>query len=238
VGPEQQEIYLNLVTEFVPENLERVLAHFKNQNLRMPLLLAKVYTFQLLRALAYLHSLGVCHRDIKPENLLIEPQTQRLKLADFGSAKVLEKGLNSVPYVSMRCVRAPELLMGNEFYSHSVDTWAAGCILACMLKGQFLFEGASNQEVLVCIFRILGTPNQEQLAKLAPEQTLAKETEIPQIQGSGITAEFSAKVPPEALDLVKKMLVYTPSRRIKPVEALAHPFFDELRKTQVSFKNG
>lgn len=144
MGPEEQEIYLNIVTEFLPENLEKVLNHFSSQDLRMPILLAKVYAFQLLRGLAYLHSLRICHRDIKPENLLIDPRSQRLKIADFGSAKVLEKGLNSVPYVSTRSVRAPELLMGNEFYTNAVDTWAAGCILAAMLKGKSLFQGDSN----------------------------------------------------------------------------------------------
>jgi glycogen synthase kinase 3 beta len=40
--------------------------------------------YQLCRALAYIHSLGICHRDIKPQNLLLDPQTGILKLCDFG----------------------------------------------------------------------------------------------------------------------------------------------------------
>lgn len=45
--------------------------------------------FQIFRALAYIHAIGVCHRDIKPQNLLVNPHTHQLKLCDFGSAKVL-----------------------------------------------------------------------------------------------------------------------------------------------------
>ena len=47
-------------------------------------IVGQLYIYQLCRALAYIHSLGVCHRDIKPQNLLVNPKTHELKLCDFG----------------------------------------------------------------------------------------------------------------------------------------------------------
>lgn len=50
----------------------------------MPSLYVKLYTYQVLRSLAYIHSVGICHRDIKPQNLLLDPSTGIVKLCDFG----------------------------------------------------------------------------------------------------------------------------------------------------------
>ena len=51
----------------------------------------------------YLEAKGVMHRDLKPENILIDPQTHALKLADFGSAKILNPGQASTTYICTRC---------------------------------------------------------------------------------------------------------------------------------------
>jgi glycogen synthase kinase 3 beta len=50
----------------------------------------KVFVYQMVRGLNYLHSLGVCHRDLKPQNVLAKGK--RLVICDFGSAKVLSPG--------------------------------------------------------------------------------------------------------------------------------------------------
>lgn len=70
--------------EYVPETVYRVSRHYAKIKQSIPLLLVKLYMYQLFRALAYSHTLGICHRDIKPQNLLVSPVTGVLKLCDFG----------------------------------------------------------------------------------------------------------------------------------------------------------
>ena len=77
----------------------------------------KLYMYQCLRSLAYIHSMGICHRDIKPQNLLLDPARGILKLCDFGSAKILVKGEPNVSYICSRYYRAPELIFGATDYT-------------------------------------------------------------------------------------------------------------------------
>ncbi|KAL3517113.1 hypothetical protein ACH5RR_024015, partial [Cinchona calisaya] len=87
---EKNEVYLNLVLEYVSETVYRVSRHYSRTNHHMPTIYVQLYTYQICRALNYWHSvIGVCHRDIKPQNLLVNPHTHQLKICDFGSAKML-----------------------------------------------------------------------------------------------------------------------------------------------------
>jgi glycogen synthase kinase 3 beta len=79
-----EEVYLNLVLEYVPDTVYRVARQYSKVKQPIPLTYVKLYMYQLLRALAYVHARGICHRDIKPQNLLLDPQTSILKLCDFG----------------------------------------------------------------------------------------------------------------------------------------------------------
>ena len=97
-GDKPDETYLNLVMDFVPQTVYGMSRHYAKSKKTFPLLYMKLYTYQLCRSLAYIHSLGVCHRDIKPQNLLVHPETHVLKLCDFGSAKILV-GEPNVSYI-------------------------------------------------------------------------------------------------------------------------------------------
>ncbi|KAK7821636.1 shaggy-related protein kinase eta [Quercus suber] len=134
---DKEELYLNLVLEFVPETVNRIARTYSRNNQRMPLIYVKLYTYQICRALAYIHNcIGICHRDIKPQNLLVNPHTHQLKLCDFGSAKVLVKGEPNVSYICSRYYRAPELIFGATEYTTAIDIWSTGCVMAELLLGQ------------------------------------------------------------------------------------------------------
>ena len=63
----KDEVYLNLVLEYVPETVYRASRHYAKLKQPMPMLQIKLYMYQLLRSLMYIHSIGICHRDIKPQ---------------------------------------------------------------------------------------------------------------------------------------------------------------------------
>tara|TARA_B110000285_G_C14598462_1_gene369508 strand:+ start:258 stop:551 length:294 start_codon:yes stop_codon:yes gene_type:complete len=68
-------IYLYIVMDYVPETLNRIISHHNSIKSLIPMIYVKLYAYQILRALAYLHALGLCHRDIKPSNCLVDPVT-------------------------------------------------------------------------------------------------------------------------------------------------------------------
>ncbi|KAF5946863.1 hypothetical protein HYC85_017091 [Camellia sinensis] len=234
---EKDELYLNLVLEYVPETIHRVIKHFNKLNQRMPLIYVKLYAYQVSSGLCltFIALFGVCHRDIKPQNLLVNPHTHQLKLCDFGSAKVLVKGEPNISYICSRYYRAPELIFGATEYTTAIDVWSAGCVLAELLLGQPLFPGESGVDQLVEIIKVLGTPTREEIKCMNPNYT---EFKFPQIKAHPWHKIFHKRMPPEAVDLVSRLLQYSPNLRCAALDALIHPFFDELRDSNTRLPNG
>jgi len=191
----------------------------------MPTLEVKLYIYQLFRSLAYIHSQGICHRDIKPQNLLLDPATGVLKLCDFGSAKILVENEPNVSYICSRYYRAPELIFGATNYTPKIDVWSTGCVMAELMLGQPLFPGESGIDQLVEIIKVLGTPTREQIRTMNPNYM---EHKFPQIKPHPFSKVFR-KASPDAIDLISRLLEYTPTQRLSAIEALTHPFFEELR---------
>ncbi|XP_048138057.1 shaggy-related protein kinase zeta isoform X2 [Rhodamnia argentea] len=230
------ELFLNLVMEYVPESLYQVLEHYRSMNQQMPLIYVKLYTYQIFQGLAYIHSVpGVCHRDVKPQNILVNPLTHQVKLCDFGSAKVLVNGEANIAYICSRYYRAPELIFGATEYTTSIDIWSAGCVLAELLLGQPLFPGENAVDQLVEIIKVLGTPTREEVRCMNPNYT---DFRFPQIKAHPWHKIFHKRMPPEAIDLASRLLQYSPRLRCTALEACAHPFFDELREPNARLPTG
>jgi len=65
-GDNPDEVYLNLVMEFVPETLSKMVRFHRKSKQPFPPTLIKYYSYQMFRSLSYLLGVGICHRDIKP----------------------------------------------------------------------------------------------------------------------------------------------------------------------------
>ncbi|KAI9313182.1 kinase-like domain-containing protein [Dichotomocladium elegans] len=234
VENKQDEVYLNLVMEYIPDTLYRSIRLYAKQKQTMPITLVRVYIYQVIRSLAYIHSLGICHRDIKPQNILLDPATGICKMCDFGSAKVLVPGEPNVSYICSRYYRAPELIFGATNYTLNIDIWSTGCVMAEMLLGQPFFPGDSGIDQLVEIIKILGTPSKDEIAAMNASYV---EHRFPQIKPHPLVKIFVG-VPDQAIDLISKMLQYHPQHRISAIEALCHPFFDPLRDPSAHLPDG
>ncbi|KAL7200259.1 hypothetical protein ACSBR1_032225 [Camellia fascicularis] len=208
---EKDELYLNLVLEYVPETVHRVIKHYTKMNQRMPMIYVKLYTYQ------------------------VNPHTHQVKLCDFGSAKVLVRGEPNISYICSRYYRAPKLIFGATEYTTAIDVWSAGCVLAELLLGQPLFPGESGVDQLVEIIKVLGTPTREEIKCMNPNYT---EFKFPQIKAHPWHKIFHKRMPPEAVDLVSRLLQYSPNLRSSALEVLIHPFFNELRDPNTRLPNG
>jgi len=234
-GSKSDDVYLNLVLEYVPETIYSISKYFNRRKESIPILSVKLYMYQLARSLAHIHGMGICHRDIKPHNLLVDPVRQVLKLCDFGSAKAFIKGEPNVAYICSRFYRAPELIFGSTDYSTAIDVWSQGCVFAELLIGSPIFPGSSGVDQLVEIIKVLGTPTKDELKSMNPNY---QEFKFPQIRAYPWGSIFKPSAPPEAIELIGKLLAYVPDKRLKAIEACEHTFFDELRQPGTTMPDG
>ncbi|KAA0194545.1 Glycogen synthase kinase-3 alpha, partial [Fasciolopsis buskii] len=149
-------------------------------------------------------------------------------------AKVLVRGEPNVSYICSRYYRAPELIFGAVEYTCQIDIWSSGCVLAELLLGQPIFPGDSGVDQLVEIIKVLGTPTRDQIHEMNPDY---RDFRFPQIRPHLWSKVFRPRVPSDAVQLVSQLLDYTPSKRLKPLQAMMHVFFDELRMDETRLPN-
>ncbi|XP_058184582.1 uncharacterized protein LOC131302031 isoform X1 [Rhododendron vialii] len=237
--------HLCLVFESLHMNLREVLKKF-GRNIGLKLTAVRTYAKQLFVALKHLRNCGVLHCDIKPDNMLVNEAKNVLKLCDFGNA--MFAGKNEItPYLVSRFYRAPEIILGLP-YDHPMDIWSVGCCLFELYAGKVLFPGATNNDMLRLHMELKGPFPKKMIRKggfteqhfdqdlnfLATEDDpVTKKTIkrlIPSIKPKDIGAIVTSS-PGEDLkmlanfrDLLEKVFVLDPDKRITVSQALSHPF--------------
>ncbi|CAO2601975.1 Mitogen-activated protein kinase 15 [Lemmus lemmus] len=185
--------------------------------------------YQLLRATKFIHSGRVIHRDQKPANVLLDAAC-RVKLCDFGLARSLSdlpegpEGQALTEYVATRWYRAPEVLLSSRWYTPGVDMWSLGCILGEMLRGQPLFPGTSTFHQLELILETIPLPSMEELQSLGSDYSALILQNLGSKPRQTLDALLPPDTPPEALDLLKRLLAFAPDKRLSAEQALQHPY--------------
>jgi serine/threonine protein kinase len=198
------------------------------------------FLYQMLSGISYIHAAGFVHRDLKPANILVKSNCD-LVICDLGLARathaIVKKnaGDADIPlyrkltcYVVTRWYRCPELAVENDNAGEApADMWSIGCILAELLLGEPLFAQANNNISLIdVIVDILGTPAPEDCAWIENENARARVRRDP-TKTSQINQIFPG-ADTDAVDLLKKLLHFNPSKRITAEQALQHPFITSL----------
>ncbi|XP_045078475.1 calcium/calmodulin-dependent protein kinase type IV-like isoform X2 [Coregonus clupeaformis] len=153
---------------------------------------------QVLEAVAYLHENGVVHRDLKPENLLYATAAPDapLKIADFGLSKIIDDQVTMKTVCGTPGYCAPEILRGSA-YGPEVDVWSVGVITYILLCGfEPFFDDRGDQYMFK---RILNCEYE-------------------------FVSPWWDNVSLNAKDLVRKLIVQDPKKRLTTLQALQHPW--------------
>ncbi|KAL1304799.1 hypothetical protein AAFC00_003728 [Neodothiora populina] len=164
--------------------------------------LESVYIFrQIVAAMLYCHRIHIHHRDLKPENILIDRQTRRIKLVDFGMAALQPVGKKLTTACGSPHYAAPEVIRSKPYDGAQADVWSCGVILYVMLTGMTPFNYDKERNLHV-MYQAIADANYY----MPPELTA------------------------QAQDLLRRIFVPDPRRRITMDEVWEHPFlhkFDE-----------
>jgi calcium/calmodulin-dependent protein kinase I len=167
----------------------------------------------IVDAVRYCHKLGIVHRDLKPENLLYSSNEENamIKVSDFGFAKFLIPKSKEQLFTACGTPSyvAPEIIE-SKGYDAKVDCWSLGVILYVMLCGFPPFYADDNNT----LFNMIKTADFE------------------------FHSPYWDNVSENAKDLIKKLLVVEPEKRLNTEEILKHPWLTQTEHSNenLSFK--
>ncbi len=189
---------------------------------------------QLFDVLAYLDARKIVHRDIKSSNILIN-NNHLIKLADFGLARTqnLDEDGNvrsMTNNVVTMWYKSPELLLGARRYTSAVDLWSAGCVLAEIDQARPLFPGKTEIDQINLVFRAIGTPNESMWPELVHLPLFKDKDFMPsEYFPNTFYKNYYNKISDVLLDLLNRILVADPQRRISSKDALVHAFVRDAK---------
>ena len=163
---------------------------------------------QILSGLSYLHSKNIVHRDLKLENILISDKEYieatkeeyfDVKIIDFGNARIFNNNNLNKPIVGSIYYIAPEVF--NKKYNMECDLWSAGVILYMLITGCPPFDGEDNKKIMEKIKIGIFDKNNINYKN----------------------ASFEVK------DLISKLLVIEPNKRLTANQALQHPWLNKTK---------
>ncbi|XP_059094775.1 myosin light chain kinase A-like [Tigriopus californicus] len=165
---------------------------------------AKLYFYQIVSAVEFMHSKNIAHRDLKPENILLVSDDESrplIKITDLGLSKFVDFTTHLKTFCGTPQYLAPEVLFsrvrGSGIYDHKVDMWSLGVILYILLCGCPPFNPMHPKKSLV-------------------QQVTDGDYSFPESQWASIS--------PEAIDLVTQLMTVDPKKRLGAAEALVHPW--------------
>ncbi len=125
---------------------------------------------QIAQGLAAAHAQGIIHRDVKPGNIMLVNPTSRVKIADFGLARVAAENVELTSHgvaIGTPAYMSPEQVRGEELDSRS-DLFALGCVMYSMVAGHSPFHGKSTLDIAMRI-QSHDPPRLAEISKGIPE---------------------------------------------------------------------
>nr|XP_035938025.1 dual specificity tyrosine-phosphorylation-regulated kinase 4 [Halichoerus grypus] len=195
------------------------------------------FTLSVLKCLQMLYVEKIIHCDLKPENIVLYQKGQvSVKVIDFGSSCYEHQKVYT--YIQSRFYRSPEVILGHP-YNMAIDMWSLGCIMAELYTGYPLFPGENEVEQLACIMEVLGLPPTHFIQTASRRWTFFDSKGFPK----NMTNNRGKKRYPDSkdltmvlktydtsfLDFLRRCLVWEPSLRMTPDQALKHAWIHEPR---------